>query len=366
MSESLIAIEQATKRFGAQVAVDAVSLSIAEGEFFALLGPSGCGKTTLLRLIAGFENADGGTILIDGTDMAGVEPQDRPVGMVFQSYALFPHMNVARNVGYGLRVTGVPRAETERRVAEALALVKLEDLAERMPSQLSGGQRQRVALARALVKRPRVLLLDEPLSALDAKLREQMRQELVRLKHSVGITFIIVTHDQSEALSMADRVAVMEQGRVRQIAAPVELYERPNCRFVAEFIGRVNLFEGQVTSIQDRGRAHQLKIDSEALGSIAIPVNGAAVAVSARAVGVRPEKVRLDILDPGSGRIRVVGQVSEIAYFGDFSQVTLSGDGYRGVTATLSNLSRQAGSTVTIGDRLWASWEPGDMLVLAD
>ncbi len=224
-AKSIISIRSITKRFGAAVvAVDNVSLDIAEGEFFALLGPSGCGKTTLLRMLAGFETPTEGAILIDGRDMVDVPPNRRPVNMVFQSYAVFPHMTVAQNVAYGLKVTGVPRPEIDDRVAEALSLVLLGGLEQRKPDQLSGGQRQRVALARALVKRPRVLLLDEPLSALDAKLREAMQLELVRLQHSVGITFVIVTHDQDEALSMADRVSVMDQGRVLQVASPSELY----------------------------------------------------------------------------------------------------------------------------------------------
>ncbi|MBM3600822.1 MAG: ABC transporter ATP-binding protein [Alphaproteobacteria bacterium] len=361
---AIIEVRDATKRFGAHAAVDRVSLSVAEGEFFALLGPSGCGKTTLLRLIAGFETADGGSIAIDGTDMTGVEPQDRPVGMVFQSYALFPHMTVAGNVGYGLRVTGVAKSEIERRVAETLALVKLDGYAERMPAQLSGGQRQRVALARALVKRPRVLLLDEPLSALDAKLREQMRHELVRLKQSVGITFVIVTHDQSEALSMADRVAVMELGRVRQIAAPDELYEHPNCRFVAEFIGRINLFDGRAAGVVEEAGGRRLIVEGAALGRVGVPMNGASAAASALAVGVRPEKVRLDAAEPDDQRIRLQGRVVEIAYFGETSQIMLALDGGATVSAALTNATRSVRPGVAVGDVLWASWDPADTLVL--
>ena len=226
-----------TKRFGEVVAVDQVSLAIQRNEFFALLGPSGCGKTTLLRMLAGFEMASAGRILIDGEDMAGVVPNRRPVNMVFQSYAVFPHMTVADNVAYGLRVSGTPHAEIGPRVEDALAMVRLTGFEQRRPDQLSGGQRQRVALARALIKRPKVLLLDEPLSALDKKLREEMQLELVRLQQEVGITFVIVTHDQEEALSMADRIAVMDQGRILQVAPPDELYEQPNCRMVADFIG---------------------------------------------------------------------------------------------------------------------------------
>jgi spermidine/putrescine ABC transporter ATP-binding subunit len=253
-NEPIIRIEGATKRFGSTAAVDDVSLEIAANEFFALLGPSGCGKTTLLRLLAGLERAGEGRILIDGEDMAGVPPNRRPVNMVFQSYAVFPHMSVAQNVAYGLKVTGVRRAEIQGRVAEALAMVRLDGLDERRPDQLSGGQRQRVALARALIKRPKVLLLDEPLSALDRKLREEMQLELVRLQREVGITFLIVTHDQEEALSMADRIGVMDRGRLLQVAPPQELYESPSCHMVADFIGKMNLFPGRVIDVRARMR----------------------------------------------------------------------------------------------------------------
>jgi spermidine/putrescine ABC transporter ATP-binding subunit len=249
---AIISVRDVVKRFGSTVvAVRNVSLEIRRGEFFALLGPSGCGKTTLLRMLAGFESLSEGQILIDGEDMDRVEPNRRPVNMVFQSYAVFPHMSVQQNVAYGLKVTGTPKSEIDAKVQESLSLVRLETMADRMPDQLSGGQRQRVALARALVKHPKVLLLDEPLSALDAKLREQMQVELVHLQKSVGITFVIVTHDQNEALSMADRVAVMSDGDVLQVAPPSELYEYPNCRFVADFIGKMNLFDGHVVGARE-------------------------------------------------------------------------------------------------------------------
>ena len=245
--QPIIEFRNVVKQFGETVlAVNDVSLQINEGEFFALLGPSGCGKTTLLRMLAGFETPTAGELLIDGEDLSGVPPNKRPVNMVFQSYAVFPHMSVFDNVAYGLKVSGVAKSEIRTRVLEALELVQLGGYDKRNPDQLSGGQRQRVALARALVKRPRVLLLDEPLSALDAKLREAMQLELVKLQHTVGITFVIVTHDQHEALSMADRIAVMSDGRVRQLAPPNDLYEYPNCRFVADFIGKMNLFEARV------------------------------------------------------------------------------------------------------------------------
>ena len=240
-AHTIVSAESVTKRFGTFTALDDVSVAIRPGEFFSLLGPSGCGKTTLLRMIAGFEAPTEGRILIDGADMAGRGPNKRPVNMVFQSYAVFPHMSVADNVAYGLKVDRVPRATRDERVAEALAQVQMTAFAHRKPDQLSGGQRQRVALARALVKRPRVLLLDEPLSALDAKLRDQMRLELVNLQCDLGITFVMVTHDQSEALGASDRIAVMDHGRIVQIASPEDIYHRPATRFVADFVGRINM-----------------------------------------------------------------------------------------------------------------------------
>ncbi len=353
-------IEAVTKRFGAAVtAVDAVDLQIREGEFFALLGPSGCGKTTLLRMIAGLEIPSEGRILIDGQDMEGVPPNRRPINMVFQSYAVFPHMTVAQNVGYGLKVTGVSAAETAARVEEALELVKLGGYGERKPDQLSGGQRQRVALARALVKRPKVLLLDEPLSALDAKLREAMQLELVRLQHAVGITFVIVTHDQQEALSMANRIAVMETGEVRQVAPPAELYEFPNCRFVADFIGRMNLFDARVLGL-DGGR---LELEVEGLGRLALEAEGPAGGEVG--IAVRPEKLRLSREAPGDDLVSLQGRVSEVAYYGDTSFVYLEDEKGRRIFANLQNDSRKTSPTVEIGETLWCAWKPSDSLVLS-
>jgi spermidine/putrescine ABC transporter ATP-binding subunit len=357
---SIISIRNVGRRFGTVTAVESVSLEIGEGEFFALLGPSGCGKTTLLRMLAGFETPTEGEIVIAGIPMLGIDPNRRPVNMVFQSYAVFPHMTVEKNVGYGLRVTGVPRAETAERVAEALSLVKLGGLENRMPSQLSGGQRQRVALARALVKRPKVLLLDEPLSALDAKLREAMQIELVRLQKSVGITFVIVTHDQDEALSMANRIAVMDAGRVRQVAAPAELYEFPNSRFVAGFIGKLNLFEGKVAGIE----AGKLALDIKGLDRITVPFDGRASGEIA--IAIRPEKVRIDRQPSTADRIGVRGRVSEVAYYGNESHIYLRTDDGTSITANVPNSARSTQPSIIVGDELWASWEPADTLVLAE
>ncbi len=357
----IISVRGLTKRFGSSVvAVDDVSLDIVEGEFFALLGPSGCGKTTLLRMLAGFESPSAGTIHIDGQDMTGIDPNRRPVNMVFQSYAVFPHMTVSDNVGYGLKVTGVDKAEIRKRSGEVLELVRLEGLGERMPNQLSGGQIQRVALARALIKRPKVLLLDEPLAALDAKLREQMRLELVRLQHSVGITFVIVTHDQDEGLSMADRIAVMDFGRIEQLATPSELYEYPSNRFVADFIGKTNLFDARVVGAE----GGKVMIEVDGLGRIAVPFSGRAAGDIA--IAIRPEKVRLSETEPTDGHVKLEGRITQVAYYGDESHVLL--DNPTGVTiiANVQNDTRQAQARMTVDDQLWLSWDAADTLILTD
>ncbi len=355
----IVEIRGVTKRFGADPpAVDAVDLEIPEGELFALLGPSGCGKTTLLRMLAGFETPTAGKIRIDGTDVAGVPPNRRPVNMVFQSYAVFPHMSVFDNIAYGLKVTGVPTTERRERVREALALVRLDGLEARKPDQLSGGQRQRVALARALVKRPRVLLLDEPLSALDAKLREAMRLDLVNLRIAVGITFVFVTHDQNEALSMADRIAVMEHGRVRQVADPATLYEHPSCRFVADFIGKVNLFEASVRA----AREGALVLDVPGLGALTVPhpepVQGEV------GVAVRPEKVRLGEARPDA-EIAFEATVEDFAYYGSETHLFLvTTEGVR-FAATVPNTARGPVRTER-GARRFVSWDLADTLVLPE
>lgn len=321
MNRPIVEVEGVTKRFGAVQAVTGVDLEIARGELFALLGGSGCGKTTLLRLLAGFEQPDSGRILIDGQDMTGVPPYLRPVNMMFQSYALFPHLDVAGNIAYGLKRENVAKPQIASRVAEALALVKLEGLGARRPSQLSGGQRQRVALARALVKRPKLLLLDEPLAALDRKLREGTRFELVRLQEQIGLTFVIVTHDQAEAMSMASRLAVMNAGRIVQTGTPHELYERPATRFVADFIGLANILE----------------------------------TAPGRWLALRPEKIAISAERPGTEHA-VAGKVVEVAYEGDRSLYRVAVDAGRPMQVAQMNIARARESTYRRGDSVWLGW----------
>ena len=354
---SIISIQNVTKSFPGVTAVDNANIEIAPNEFFALLGPSGCGKTTLLRMIAGFETTTSGQILIDGEDVSRVPPNKRPVNMVFQSYAVFPHLTVADNVAYGLKIDRVASAERDRRVAEALEMVRLGDLGRRKPDQLSGGQRQRVALARALVKRPKVLLLDEPMSALDAKLREQMQIELSRLQQEVGITFVIVTHDQDEALSMADRIAVMEGGKVCQIATPEGLYERPNSRFVADFIGKVNLLDARVTGAGDGG----VRIEIDRVGAMTVPHDGTAAGNVTAAI--RPEKIRLfrAELDADAG---VRGRITDWAYYGDVSHLYVETDDGLRLSVTVQNETRETVDAVDIGDDVWLGWSAADTLIL--
>jgi ABC-type Fe3+/spermidine/putrescine transport system ATPase subunit len=296
--------------------------------------------------------------------MVGIQPNHRPINMVFQSYAVFPHMTVFDNVAYGLKVGRVARGEIAGRVDEALELVKLDGYGPRMPDQLSGGQRQRVALARALVKRPKVLLLDEPLSALDAKLREAMQLELVRLQNTVGITFVIVTHDQHEALSMANRIAVMDAGLVRQVAPPSELYENPNCRFVADFIGKMNLFEGRIEGLSE----DRVLVEIPGLGRMPLIVPPGTTTAGSGEVGVavRPEKVRLRKSAPADDLVGLKGRVNEIAYYGDVSFVFLTDGEGRTLTANQQNESRISGESVAIGDELWCSWRPEDAVLLVD
>ncbi|GIH68765.1 ABC transporter ATP-binding protein [Sphaerimonospora thailandensis] len=358
---TLISIDGVSRRFGQVTALDTVSLDIRQGEFFALLGPSGCGKTTLLRILAGFEQPDDGKVLLDGEDLLAVPPHRRPVNLMFQSYALFPHMSVEKNVAYGLERERLPRQEIRDRVGGVLETVGLAAQARRRPHELSGGQRQRVALARAIVKRPRLLLLDEPLSALDKKVRAEMQLELKRLQNEVGITFVVVTHDQEEAMSLADRIAVMRGGRVEQVDAPVDLYERPRTPFVADFVGANNLFEGRVT-----GKG--LEVDE--LGVLPAPPSrpgeGAGLAEGSRALlAIRPERIRLTPLtrsdeEPGEHGGGLTGEVVDVSFYGGTSHVALSVPGHEGHVLAAT----QGPARVDVGVRVALSWAAGDATLL--
>ena len=355
-------LDRVVKRYAAGVApaVDGVSLDVARGEFFALLGPSGCGKTTLLRLLAGFEQPEEGRILIDGADMAQVPPYARPVNMMFQSYALFPHMTVAQNVGFGLRQDGLGRPEISARVTGMLDLVKLGRLADRKPHQLSGGERQRVALARALVKEPKLLLLDEPLAALDRKLREETRFELVRIQERVGITFLMVTHDQEEAMSMASRIAVMSQGRIVQLGTPQDVYETPANRFVADFIGAVNLLAGRVAGTE----GGLLLVDSpEAGGRIAVAHDAPAPSAEVT-IAVRPEKIMLSATPPAAARNLLQGRIRAVAYRGEASTYEIDLAGGKVLRATLANSARHV-QPFAVGQAIFLGWEPAAGVVLS-
>jgi spermidine/putrescine ABC transporter ATP-binding subunit len=346
---SFLSIRNVTRRFGDTVAVDAVDLEVPQGGFFALLGPSGCGKTTLLRMIAGFDQPDDGVIAIDGVAMNGVPANLRPTNMVFQSYAIFPHLNVFDNVAYGLRKDGLSKAALHTKVEAMLATVRLDGLGARKADQLSGGQRQRVALARALVKQPKILLLDEPLGALDKRLREQMQIELRSLQKSLGITFLLVTHDQEEALSMADHIAVMNGGKILQIASPRELYERPNCREVADFIGEINFFHASVKEIADDG----VTCNAGLLGIIRVPRAAFAFPIAPGShvlLALRPERITL------TGGT-VVGEIAAASFLGERSH-------YHARIAGRSEPVFVASSGPAPQGPVMLGWDPADVIAL--
>jgi putrescine transport system ATP-binding protein len=359
-AEPSVRIESITKRFGSVAAVNNVSLKIYRGEIFCLLGGSGCGKTTLLRMLGGFEQPSAGEIYIDSEPMAGIPPYERPVNMMFQSYALFPHMTVEKNIGFGLEQEGLGRAEISRRVQEILDIVKMNQFAARKPHQLSGGQRQRVALARSLVKRPKLLLLDEPLGALDRKLREHTQFELLNIQQRLGVTFIVVTHDQEEAMTLATRIGVMNRGEIVQIGTPRQIYEFPTSRFVADFIGSVNLFEGQL--IEDEPDYVRVRCEE-----LPVPVHidhGLSAAPDARLwVAVRPEKVMLSSRQPESPDNWAHGVVKEIAYMGDLSIFLIELDGGRQIRVSQANSARKPEEVFGWDEGVYVSWDASSPVV---
>ena len=360
-AENYVRIEGIRKEFDGFVAVDDVSFSIRKGEIFALLGPSGCGKSTLLRMLAGFERPTRGAVLLDGEDIVGLAPFDRPINMMFQSYALFPHMTVEQNVAFGLVQDGMGKAEISARVDEMLGLVQMSKLAKRKPHQLSGGQQQRVALARSLAKSPKLLLLDEPMGALDKKLRSQMQIELVNIVERLGVTCVMVTHDQEEAMTMAHRIAVMDSGKIRQIGTPDEIYEQPSCRYTAEFIGSVNLFDGKVeedekdyVTIRTPGLDAPIYVGHGITGFDGMKV----------AFAIRPEKLNISKEEPAQKYNKAQGIIEEIAYFGSHSvyHVRLS-SGVK-VLCNFVNMKRWASENFTWNDAVWLSWADNSGVVL--
>jgi spermidine/putrescine transport system ATP-binding protein len=348
---ALLQIDGVTKRFGPVTAVDRIALEVMDGEFFAILGPSGCGKTTLLRVIAGFETPDEGRVRLGDADITDLKANRRPVNLMFQSYALFPHMTAFGNVAYGVEMEGVAGAELKKRVDHALAMVRMADYAARKPNQLSGGQRQRIALARALVKRPKVLLLDEPLGALDRKLREQMQIELKRLQQDTGIAFVVVTHDQEEALTLADRIALLDRGRIVQLATPRELYDRPVNRFAADFIGLMNFIDGKV--------AHST-FEAPGLGRLPAP-NG--VADGPAALAIRPERVRLTEAADGA---MLQGQVEGAAFLGQDVIAHIAVPNLaRPIVARLA-AGHPLSAKLTRGQQVWLNWQADHAVILKD
>tara|TARA_R110002049_G_scaffold94988_15_gene233507 strand:- start:5480 stop:6613 length:1134 start_codon:yes stop_codon:yes gene_type:complete len=362
--KDFIRIRNVSKHFGDFVAVDDVNLDIGKGELFSILGGSGCGKTTLLRMLAGFEIPTAGTIEIDGHDVTNLPPYERPVNMMFQSYAVFPHMNVEKNIAYGLVKDGINKDEIAKRVDAMLELVQLGDFRRRKPAQLSGGQRQRVALARALIKKPKVLLLDEPLAALDKKLREHTQFELMNIQYELGITFVVVTHDQEEAMTLSSRIAVMDKGRFRQVGTPKEVYEFPENRFVAGFIGTINTFRGRVTAINEE----TISVHSDELG-LSLPALGKhAVEIGQEVdIAVRPEKIFLDRDRPTNDEETILqGVVDDLGYLGNRSLYRIRLPGGRIIQASSQNRRRSVTRFLEWEDKVWVSWRPRSAVVLID
>lgn len=361
LAPAQIEVRSVTKRYGPLLALNDVTLTINRGELFSLVGSSGCGKTTLLRSMAGFVQPDSGQILIGGRDMSGLAPYDRPVNMMFQSYALFPHMTVADNIAFGLRREGLKAAEIKQRVGDALELIKMTTFARRRPHQLSGGQRQRVALARAVVKRPQVLLLDEPLSALDKKLRENTQFELVNIQEQLGITFVMVTHDQEEAMTMSTRIAVMSEGRIIQTGSPSQIYERPANRFVADFIGSVNLFEGTICA---RGDA-MATVKCDHLPAFLVVPNSDLPVGAAVAVAVRPERIQIEAIDaPVKSQNHFEGKVAGLAFMGDRRTYHIAVADGTLIKVTQANASADGIGSFARGESVRIGWDaPAGILI---
>jgi putrescine transport system ATP-binding protein len=361
-AKPFIEFRNVTKRFGDFVAVNDVSLAIYEREFFALLGPSGCGKTTMMRMVAGFDEPTSGEIMLENKNLAGVPPYRRPSNMMFQSYALFPHMTVEANIAFGLKQDGMAKEDIAVRVAEMLKMVKLEPFAKRKPHQLSGGQRQRVALARSLAKKPKVLLLDEPLGALDKKLREETQFELTDLQVDLGLTFVIVTHDQEEAMTLADRIAVMNQGVIVQVGTPAEIYEQPNSRYVADFIGNINLVEGKVAA----AGGGSVRLDCVGTGAtVVVNQELSAAAGSAAWFAVRPEKIGVSLAAPADHSVNAVaGKVWDIGYLGDISVYHVRLASGATLKATVTNSTRLVERPITWDDDVWLTWSGDSGVVL--
>ncbi|HEY1075597.1 MAG TPA: ABC transporter ATP-binding protein, partial [Fontimonas sp.] len=361
-AQPFVRIEGVTKTFGKLYACDDISLDIYRGEFFALLGGSGSGKSTLLRILAGFEKPDRGRLLIDGVDVTDLPPYQRPVNMMFQSYALFPHMTVAQNIAFGLKQDKLARGEIRDRVQQMLELVQMPQLGERKPDQLSGGQRQRVALARALAKQPKLLLLDEPLGALDKRLRERTQFELVNIQERIGTTFIMVTHDQEEAMTMSSRIAVMDAGRIAQLSTPAALYEYPASKFVAEFIGGINLFEGRVLAHDEATGLAQVQCDK--LGATLLARHADPIAVgTAVNVAVRPEKIDVHEQAPQADNV-VSGKVRDIAYLGDVSIYHVQTAAGASVSVQETHVERSSAPHYEWDTSLWLSWPAAAAVVL--
>jgi len=366
----LLRIDAVIKTFGQFRAVDALSLDIHAGEFFALLGPSGCGKTTLLRMLAGFEAPDAGRILLDGKDIAQVPPHQRPVNMMFQNYALFPHLNVRDNIAFGLKRAGMSKSDINARVSEMVALVKLDGLEKRKPDQLSGGQRQRVALARSLARRPRLLLLDEPLAALDKKLRESTQLELMELQRRLGLTFIIVTHDQQEAMTMAGRIGVMDAGRLEQVATPRELYEAPRSRWIAEFVGDINLIAGKLETNGEAypAMARRIAIATSEAGTVYVAQPREPLTKTDLCVAIRPEKVKLSRRAPASDDARAInrldGVITDVGYLGGMTSYKVKLDSGAVLRSSMANTARLDLDAYSANQRVVAWFSPEDCVVL--